>query len=244
VRHDVRVARVFGRCLALVLVVAWSLSSCSDASPDTAPTGVDELVIPTPSPDPSDFVERIDNPWLPLARGHRWSYTMRIGDQQYARTVLVLPDPEQVAGVATTVVETTKVQADDGVPSGTPAPTRDYFAEDRRGNVWWFGREGEWRAGEDGAQAGLAMPAGPRYGDGWRMAYGEGVVDVRASVVTLDQSATVPAGRFTDLVGIETRSALEPGTVTRSFYARGAGLVEEVSVEGPTSVVQLESGPS
>jgi hypothetical protein len=66
------------------------------------------------------------------------------------------------------------------------------------------------------------------------------VVDVRATVVTLDQSVTVPAGRFADLVGIETRSPLTPGAVTRSYYARGTGLVEEV---GPSSVVQLESGP-
>ena len=64
----------------------------------------------------------------------------------------------------------------------------DYYAQDRHGNVWWFGREGVWRAGEDGAEAGLAMPATPRVGDGWRAAYDAGVVDVRTTVATRDQA--------------------------------------------------------
>jgi hypothetical protein len=241
VRHDVRVRRAVGWYVALLLAVATSLSGCSDASPDSAPTGVDELVIPTPSPDPGDFVTTIDNPWLPLAPGATWSYDPDAADQM--RTATVLPGHKRVAGVETTVVETLFIPTRDGQPFGTPARTRDYYAQDRGGNVWWFGREGEWQAGEDGAEAGLAMPAHPRYGDGWRTAYAEGVVDDRASVVTLDQAVTVPAGHFSDMVGIETRSPLAPGVVTRAFYARGTGLVEEVAVEGPASLIELRSGP-
>ena len=30
--------------------------------------------IPTPTPDPADFVDAIDNPWLPLAPGTTWRY--------------------------------------------------------------------------------------------------------------------------------------------------------------------------
>ena len=234
VRHHVRVLRGRGWYVALALVAVLSAGGCGDASPESPPSGVDELVVPTPSPDPADFVTGVDNPWLPLAPGATWTY-QATGATQGIVTVTVGEETETVAGVATTAV----TRSD---PTG--AEVVDYYAQDRRGNVWWFGRDGEWRAGEDGAQAGLAMPADPRLGDGWRAAYAEGVVDVRAEVVTLDQVVSVPAGRFSDLVGIDTSNPLTPRVGTRSFYARGTGLVEEVSTEGPTSLLRLESGPS
>jgi hypothetical protein len=233
VRDHVRVLRGRRWYVALALVAALSASGCGDASPESPPSGVDELVVPTPSPDPADFVTGVDNPWLPLASGARWTYEAT-GVTPGAVTVSVSDQTETVAGVATTVV----TRSD---PTG--AEVVDYYAQDRGGNVWWLGRQGEWRAGEDGAQAGLAMPADPRLGDGWRAAYAEGVVDVRAEVVTLDQVVSVPAGRFSDLVGIDTSDPLTPGVATRSYYASGTGLVEEVSTQGPTSLLQLESGP-
>ena len=50
----------------------WSSAPAGAAPrrPDSPPSGVDELKIPTPSPDPDDFVRGIDNPWL-AARARR-----------------------------------------------------------------------------------------------------------------------------------------------------------------------------
>ena len=56
--------------------------------------------------------------------------------------------------------------------------TTDWYSQDARGNVWYFGEdtaeldahghvtstEGTWLAGRDGAKAGLFMPAHPRVG--------------------------------------------------------------------------------
>lgn len=234
VRDDVRVARRPGWYVALAVTAALISGGCGAASEESPPSGVDELVIPTPSPDPDDFVRRVDNPWLALDRGGTWTYDV-IGEAADGRlTVTVEDQPVSIAGVATTPV----------VRTG-PDDVRivDYYAQDRQGNVWWFGREGEWRAGEGGAQAGLAMPATPRLGDGWRAAYDEGVVDVLVSVVTTDQAVTTPAGRYQDLVGLDSSSPLTPGVGTRSFYARGVGLVEEASTEGPVSLTRLVSPP-
>ena len=120
----------------------------------------------------------------------------------------------------------------------------DYYAQDRRGNVWWFGREGVWLAGEDGAEAGLAMPATPRLGDGWRAAYDADVVDVRMTVETLDQVADTPAGRYSDVVGLDITNPLEPGTARRAFYERGVGLVEEISTDGPPTSPSCRARPA
>jgi hypothetical protein len=231
------------RYAALALVVVLGASGCGAASPDSPPSGIDELVIPTPSPDPTDFVRSVDNPWLSYADGKVWSYRVRAGGVDYLQSVTVLPDRRDVAGVATTVVETLLVPALDGQPHGTPIRTRDFYAQDRQGNVWWFGREGEWQAGQDGVEAGLAMPATPRLGDGWRAAYGAGVVDVRATVATTDQTVSTPAGEFTHLVGIDLTSPLDGTSSRRVFYERGLGMVEDVSTDGPVFLAELESPP-
>jgi len=208
-------------------------AGCGTESPQSRPAGVDELVIPTPSPDPADFVRGVDNPWLPLTPGATWRY--RVSASTPGTLVITVEDTTyDIAGVATTPVSRTE-------PTGEQVV--DYFAQDRKGNVWWFGREGVWRAGDDGAEAGLAMPATPRVGDGWRAAYGAGLVDVRATVESNDQSASTPAGRFRELLGIDVTDALAPGGERRLYFARGVGLVEELSSQGPTYLAELESSP-
>lgn len=153
---------------ATVLIVACAVSACGTASPTSPPTGIDELVVPTPSPDADDFVERIDNPWFDLDPTQ-------------------VDGSDEVAGVAVTVV--------DG----------EQYAQDERGHVWWFGTVGRWEAGVDGAQAGLAMPAEPRYGDSWRPAYVPGVVEDVAAIVEMDDDTLV----------LEISSPLEPGPPER-----------------------------
>src|SRR5206468_1861655 len=64
--------------------------------------------------------------------------------------------------------------------------THDYYAQDRSGNVWYLGedtatlkpngqvdsREGTFRAGRDGARAGIFMPARPHpHQQGWQEYY-------------------------------------------------------------------------
>ncbi len=230
-RDDGRVRRA-GGYLALA-VLALGAAGCGTASPQSPPTGIDELVVPTPSPDPADFVRRVDNPWLALAPGRTWRY--RVTGQVEGTLVVTVEDTTyDVAGVATTPVRRSE-------PTGQEVV--DYYAQDRSGNVWWFGRDGEWLAGQDGAEAGLAMPATPRLGDGWRAAYDAGVVDVRATVATTDQTVTTPAGRYEHLLGIDLLSALDQDASRRVFYERGVGMVEDVSTTGPVYLAELETAP-
>jgi hypothetical protein len=227
------VARRRATYAALALTVLLAVVGCGSASPQSVPTGIDELVIPTPSPDPADFVRGVDNPWFPLPPGRTWRY--RVSGSTPGTLVITVEDStHDVAGVATTPVSRTE-------PTGQQVV--DYYAQDQEGNVWWFGREGVWRAGQGGAEAGLAMPARPRLGDGWRAAYGAGLVDVRASVVSRDESGSTPAGGFTELLGIDVDDALAPDSKRRLFFAHGVGLVEEISTDGPGYLAELLSAP-
>jgi hypothetical protein len=220
--------RMWVRGVLLLSAVLLALAGCGTASEPSPPSGVDELVIPTPSPDPADFVAGVDNPWLPLEPGSTRTYDVSDARGHHTLTVTVAPGPE-IAGVATTA----QVSREPGTV------VTDWFAQDRDGNVWWLGREGEWRAGDDGAEAGVAMLATPRVGDGYRQAYAPGVVEDTAKVVALDGSRTVPAGTYDDLLITEQRSALVAGTTRDLSYARGVGLVEEVA--GDYRTVRLVS---
>lgn len=235
-------ARGYG--VAGVLLLA--LTGCGTASEPSPPTGVDELVIPTPSPAPGDYVDTIDNPWLALTYDEATVFRASDGSDASTRFVVAQPGRE-IEGVATTALRQQDEGGDlNGDPAGDvvtgdagviPAAV-DYLAQDTRGNVWWFGREGEWQAGVDGAEAGLLMAAHPRFGDGYRN--GPGLV---AEIVAVDGTVSGASGDYDDVLVIDTTDA--DGRVDRSYYADGIGLVrQETTVGVPTVVLDLITKPS
>lgn len=239
-------ARAMRIRLALVSVTTVLLTGCGAAPPTIDPTGVDELTIPTPTPDPADFVAAVDNPWLPLAPGTVWTYRATGDDGVRTVTVTVLAPPETVQGVAATVVRRVVTAAGGAVLEDG----RAYFAQDRAGNVWQLGEErrdqlgdrvagDSWRAGVDGAQAGLAMPAEPRFGDGFDHGGGPTAGGVVSEVVDVSASGSVPYADFNDALETIDTSRLEPGVEVRRMHAPGIGLVSEVTVTGGSERVEL-----
>ncbi len=224
--------------LAGLLVVA----GCGSAPGTSPPSGVDQLVIPTPSPDPGDFVPGVDNPWFPLVPGGSWTRELtgtgavpqRPGGGSRESVpapaevlVEVLRETRVVAGVETTPVRTTLLDR-----RGEALETRvELYAQDREGNVWAFGEPGAWQAGTLGAEAGLAMPATPRVGDGFVRARVPGTGEYRVRVQFSPTAVSVPAGHYTDLV-----QTLETGPDGEGEwevdYARGVGEVLRAEVGG------------
>lgn len=197
----------------VVLAATGALSGCAgigQPAPYDSP-GINGLVIPTPHPDPADFVTGVDNPWLPLEPGSTTGLDVTEDGVDVGRIEMtVLDRTTDIGGLAATGVTTA---ADiDGV---TDVTTR-YYAQDRDGNVWLVGADaahGTWRAGEDGARAGLAVAAHPRLGDGWRTRSVPGLAEESTQVE--DQSREM----------VQTRTQDEAGTTTRNVYERGVGLV-------------------
>ncbi len=234
------------RLLAAVLgLVALAASGCGIEPVQSDPTGVDQLVVPSPSPDPADFVAGVDNPWFPLPVAATWVYASTADG--HTVTVTVPGETRPVAGVETTVVRSVTTDA----TGETVAGTDRWYAQDRSGNVWSFGeqstvvppggRDGSWAAGVDGAGAGLAMAAEPRFGDGYFRGGRVGVAEEHATVLSLDASADVPAGAFTGLVETEDASALDPGLVRHRFFARDVGLILQQDVAGGQDQLELVS---
>lgn len=201
--------------LAGVLAVA---TGCGDAARDSAPTGVDELEIPTPDPDPADFVADVDNPWLAMAPGESWQYVVTGAGRIVSARISVADGPEH-DGISTTDLARTTL---DG-KGRTVDRVVDHLAQDRAGNVWWLGRGSEWFD-----EAGLMMPAAPRLGDGFLMAdLPDGAV--HAEVTDVDASASVPAGDY-DVVVITVEGA--QASPLRVSFARDTGLVATATADG------------
>lgn len=216
--------RPSARLAAAAFGTTLLLTGCGSASAPSPPSGVDELVVPSPSLDPADFDTRIDNPWLPLVPGSEWEYAVQQPGAARTVTVTVLEPTREVQGVAATAVQSVTANQRGEVLDDTI----EWYAQDEAGNVWYLGEQGIWEAGVDGAEAGLAMPARPRVGDGYRKGYAEGVVEDRTLVVDLDGSASVPYGDLTDLLETTDSSPLEPEVVAHRSFARGIGLVRVV----------------
>lgn len=219
VRHDGAMLRPLRRrrVAAWVVGAALGLTGCAAQAPPVGPVGVDEVTVPTPQVDPDDFVAGVDHPWLRYEPGRRWRYRVTENGEEWVRTVTVGVDRREVAGVAATPVRTTE----------RGSVTVDLVAQDRDGHVWWLGRAGEWRAGQQDprARAGLLITAVPRFGDGYRAARVEGRVDERVSVAEVDGTVAAAGEEYDAVVVLDVSSPHRPGEVERRWYAEGTGLV-------------------
>jgi hypothetical protein len=160
---------------------------------------------------------------------------------------VVTDEQRTVMGVDVTVVRDTVT-----LDGRLIEDTRDWYAQDRAGTVWYFGEDteehdedgsvstaGSWEAGVDGALPGIAMYADPRVGQAYRQEFYEGEAEDLAEVVRTGEATEVPAGGFEDLVVILEWNPLEPDVTEEKYYATGVGPVLEQTVMGGEQVVEL-----
>jgi hypothetical protein len=192
--------------------------------------------------DPSDFTTRIDNPYFPVRPGSRWIYRETETDGTVLRVVVKVTHRTRLIanGVTARVVRDTVTRRGRLVED-----TFDWYAQDKRGNVWYLGEDtkeyengrvastaGSWEAGVDGAQPGVIMPARPRPGLSYRQEYRKGEAEDAARVLSRDDRAEVPAGRFRRVVTTKDWTPLQPEVLEFKLYAPRAGLVLALGVSG------------
>lgn len=191
------------------------------------------------------FTTTGSNPYFPLWPGY--ALTLEGEEEDDGETVelevviTVLPDTEMVDGVLTRVVE--ERESEDGE---LVEVSRNFMALCREtGDVWYFGEDvddfedgevvghgGAWRAGVNGAEAGIIMPGAPLLGARFQQELAPGVAEDRGEVVGIGDEATVPAGSFDQVLSILDTDALSPsGEGDLKKYAPGVGLIVDEVLE-------------
>jgi hypothetical protein len=227
---------------ALVLVAVLA-AGCGGSGANVLPEGGEAVEL-----DPADFTSEIDNPWMPLRVGARWIYreTDAEGAEQRVE-VTVLDETKVVMDIETRVVH--DVVTEDGE---LVEDTRDWYAQDTDGNVWYFGEDtkefengevattaGSWEAGVDGAQPGVLVPAEPEVGLSYRQEYYDGEAEDAAEVLSLVEKAEVPFGAFERVLMTKEFTPLQPDVLEHKFYARGVGLVLALAISGGSGREEL-----
>lgn len=200
-----------------------------------------------PAINPADFVDVIDNPYFPLIPGTTFFYEGESEDATIRNEVFVTSETRLVMGVNTTVVRDRVWENDELVEE-----TFDWYAQDKDGNVWYFGEDskdfedgklmstkGSWEAGVNDAQPGILMQANPQVGDVYRQEYFMGEAEDMAEVFALDESVSIEYGSFENCLKTKEWTPLEPGVEENKYYAPGIGFILEVMTEGGSERLEL-----
>lgn len=188
------------------------------------------------------YSPQVTNQWFPLTPGTELVYKGTKDGKPTRDVVRVTRQTITIAGAKCIVVRDLLYEG-----AKLEERTSDYYTQDRAGNVWYFGedtaeldatgkvtsREGTWRAGRDGAKAGIYMPAHPRVGQTARQEYYKGQAEDHFRVVSLNATVRVPFVSSRNALETREWTPLEPGTLDQKIYVRGIGTVKETSLKGP-----------
>jgi len=206
-----------------------------------------------PTIDPANFVTKIDNQFYPLVLGTTFTYQGALGSSVQETVDVVTDQTRVILGVTCVQVHDT-VKVDGKLEEDT----LDWYAQDKDGNVWYFGEaakqygpdgvtqvstEGSWEAGVDGAEPGIVMEGSPKVGDTYRQEYQVGVAEDMAEVLSVNPtgSVTVQGHTYTNLIQTNDTSKLDPGDIEVKTFAAGVGLVKSEMVKGGIDEIELVS---
>jgi hypothetical protein len=206
---------------AIVGSVIMLLAGCASSSSQQ------ENKAYTPHINPAEFTTTIDNEYFPMKPGTIFLY--KGGTERDQMTVT--SHTKKVMGVECVVVDDRAWEGGQLVEQ-----TYDWFAQDNKGNVWYFGEDtkeyesgkvvstkGSWEAGVDGAKPGIIMQADPKVGESYRQEYYPGEAMDMARVLSLNASVTVSHGSFDHVLETKEWTPLEPGFFEKKYYVRGVG---------------------
>lgn len=201
-----------------------------------------------PNFDPANFVQGqpIDNPYFPLAKGFVREYSGEVqdanGETVIERVVMQFVGPGPVlAGVATWEMTDLAYVGDLNVEQ-----TRDYYAQDKDGNVWYMGEDvkniqydadgkvastdshGTWRAGVNDALPGYQMLAHPKPDFAYEQEHSpkDEAMDT-GEIMDVNLTMLGKLGPYSNVVAIFETSSIETTLREIKYYAPGIGLIGE-----------------
>lgn len=192
--------------------------------------------------DPAQFVTGINNQYFPLAPGDTF-YAQTVSVDGVDTTledivISVSSDIKVILGVSCEVIH--DVVTSNGILT---EDTYDWYAQDKRGNVWYFGEdtkklqpdgswstEGSFEGGVSGAKAGIIMPGNPQahIGIPYHQELYVGHAEDKGNVLGTNETVTIGLGTFTNCVKTEETTVLDPGVIENKWYAPGLGQIKAI----------------
>lgn len=180
-----------------------------------------------------DFVSNVTNPYWTLTPGKKFVYEKEIEEGTERIEVIVTNETKTVLGIKAMVVWDRVFLNDDLIED-----TKDWYAQDKQGNVWYFGEDskeivdgkvvsthGSWESGVNGAQPGIIMLANPKVGNKYRQEYLLGEAEDEGEIIALDETVSTPYGNFTGCLQTRDFTRLEPGVEAMKFYCKQIGFL-------------------
>jgi hypothetical protein len=187
-----------------------------------------------PKIDPANFSDHVTNTYFSVIPGTVRHYVGVRDGKPTAHLFTVTHETKTVMGVKCVVVRDVVTQSGSLVEK-----TTDWYAQDRAGNVWYFGEDtaeyqngvvtntsGTWEAGVDKAKPGIVMPAHAKVGVTYRQEYRPGVALDMATILSVNGTVKVPAGTFHKVIVTFDKNPLDPSKKERKWYAPHAGFVK------------------
>ncbi len=182
---------------------------------------------------PSQFSTTVDNRYFPLKPGTTYLYKGTRDGVPTSTRYAVLKQTKTVMGVRCLVISDIVTQNHSLVEK-----TTDWYAQDSKGNVWYFGEntaeyangvvtntDGTWEAGVDHALPGIVMEVNSRTGDHYRQEYRPGIAEDTATVLQTNASIKLPSGTYRHVVVTRDINPLDPTKHERKWFAPGVGFV-------------------
>jgi hypothetical protein len=185
---------------------------------------------------PSNFVSGVNHPYFPLPPGTTYIYEGQTADGFEHDEFAVTHNTRTILGV--TCVEVHDTVTTDGELT---EDTLDWFAQDKDGNVWYFGEntheledglittiDGTFMAGVDSAKPGIIMKAHPAVGDFYRQEFSLANAEDYAETLSLDERVVAGGRTYTNCLQSQETTPLETDLLEFKYYAPGVGNVLEV----------------
>jgi len=180
------------------------------------------------------------NDYFYLEPGYKLTLEGEEDREMIQLNMTVLDVTKMVDGIETRVVEERESENGELIEI-----SRNYFAMCKEtGDIFYFGEEvdiyeggeivdheGAWLAGENGAKAGMIIPASPTVGMKYYQEVAPGVAEDRAEVISLDDVVDTPAGKFENVLKIEETNPLESNEKEYKFHAPKVGLIQDADLK-------------
>jgi len=206
----------------------------------------------SPQINPAEFSTNISNPYLVLPIGKKFVYEGKVEEGKERNEIVIKKETREILGV-TTLIYHDKVYLNGELIEDT----EDYLAQDKDGNIWYFGEEvdnykrgklkdhsGSWIAGIDGAKPGILIKAKHVVGDTYRQEYYKGEAEDTTEVIAVDQTVTVPYGTFGECVKMYDSTPLDQTSREYKYYCPGVGglvMVENIETGEKAELIEVDS---